>query len=279
MRGPLGSRPGRPKTVTSNTRPWLPTKGSPSGASSNQALDRVPPPHGTPCSCMKFLEKGPAAFLMFRDFLLQYRRQSSYLAYCEGRDCNSQGEPFDVAVKLTGEKECCRRFFPEIVETERRNGGSRPPAKSAGKKRRGWWLDVPRSARRAAARHPHRPNLAVQPDRCRLGVQGGTRRTLGAGNGDCPPAGRECNAEEGAFGPWAAGTRCAGSVRRKARRAGAQACRAMRTSTRRFRFLRRSGAVWSRWGGACRRTSKGKIEGLLSAANNIKTRRQRYLGG
>jgi hypothetical protein len=53
------------------------------------------------------LEKAPAAFLVFRDFLLQCRRQNAYLAYCEGsRDRNSQGEPFDAAVKFPREKEC-----------------------------------------------------------------------------------------------------------------------------------------------------------------------------
>ena len=35
------------------------------------------------------------------------------------------------------------------------------------------------------------------------------------------PAGRQREPEEGAFGPWAAGTRCFRSVRRKARRSGA----------------------------------------------------------
>src|SRR5207248_10959994 len=39
IRGPFGSRPGLPNTMTSNTRPWLPTKWSPSGAFSNQPLD------------------------------------------------------------------------------------------------------------------------------------------------------------------------------------------------------------------------------------------------
>ena len=34
----------------------------------------------------------------------------------------------------------------------------------------------------AAARHPHRPGLAVQPERCRLGLQGGAGRALGAGD-------------------------------------------------------------------------------------------------
>src|SRR5262245_29683641 len=51
---------------------------------------------------------GPATdvFLMFRDFVLQCRRQSAYLAYCEdSRDRNSQGEPFDIAVKPPRENE------------------------------------------------------------------------------------------------------------------------------------------------------------------------------
>src|SRR5262249_23584878 len=39
IRGPFGSRPGLPKTIASKTRPWLPTKRSPSGALSNQPLD------------------------------------------------------------------------------------------------------------------------------------------------------------------------------------------------------------------------------------------------
>src|SRR5262245_65466293 len=54
------------------------------------------------------LEQAPAPFLMFRYFLLQCRRQSSYLAYCEdSRDRDySQSEPFDVAVKLPREKDC-----------------------------------------------------------------------------------------------------------------------------------------------------------------------------
>src|SRR5262249_40786928 len=45
------SRWGLPKTITSKTRPWLPTKRSPSGALANQPLDRAfaSPPRGTPC--------------------------------------------------------------------------------------------------------------------------------------------------------------------------------------------------------------------------------------
>src|SRR5262249_8064342 len=66
-----------------------------------------------------------------------------------------------------------------------------------------------------------RPGIAVEPERYRLGVQGGAGRALGAGDRDRSPAGREREPEEGAFGPWAAGTRCFRSVRRKARRAGA----------------------------------------------------------
>src|SRR5262249_57583239 len=53
------------------------------------------------------LEQAPAPFLMFRDILLQCRRQSAYLAYREdSRDRDSQSEPFDVAVKLQSEKDC-----------------------------------------------------------------------------------------------------------------------------------------------------------------------------
>src|SRR5262249_39517544 len=48
-------------------------------------------------------------------------------------------------------------------------------------------------------------------------LQGGAGRALGAGDRDRSPAGRQREPEEGAFGPWAAGTRCAESVRRKAR--------------------------------------------------------------
>jgi hypothetical protein len=40
--------------------------------------------------------------------------------------------------------------------------------------------------------------------------------------------GDNASPEEGAFGPWAAGTRCSRSVRRKARRAGAQAAQRCR---------------------------------------------------
>src|SRR5262249_62407385 len=52
------------------------------------------------------------------------------------------------------------------------------------------------------------------------GLQGGAGRAFGTGDRDRSPAGREHEPEEGAFGPWAAGTRCFRSVRRKARRAG-----------------------------------------------------------
>src|SRR5262249_54787005 len=89
--------------------------------------------------------------------------------------------------------------------------------------------------RRAAARHPHRSDLAVQPERCRLGVQSGTRRTLGSRDRDCPPAGRECDLKETAFGPWTTRTRCAGSIHRTARRSGAQA--AQRCGRRQGDFL------------------------------------------
>src|SRR5262249_18523085 len=58
--------------------------------------------------------------------------------------------------------------------------------------------------------------------RCRLGLQGGTRRALGAGDRDRPPAGRECDDEEGTFVAWAAGARCFGCAGRKARRGRAQ---------------------------------------------------------
>jgi hypothetical protein len=59
IRGPFGSRPGLPKTITSKTRPWLPTKRSPPGALSNQPLDKAfaLSPRGTPCSCMKFSKR------------------------------------------------------------------------------------------------------------------------------------------------------------------------------------------------------------------------------
>src|SRR5262249_55613379 len=77
--------------------------------------------------------------------------------------------------------------------------------------------------RRAAARHPHRPGVAVQPERRRLGLQDGSRRALGAGDRGRPPAARERDAEEGTVGRWAVITRCFGPVRRKARRAGPQA--------------------------------------------------------
>jgi hypothetical protein len=60
-----------------------------------------------------------------------------------------------------------------------------------------------------------------KPERCRLGLQFGARRALGAGDRDRPPAGRERDAEEGPFVSWAAGTRCVRSVRRKAWRTGA----------------------------------------------------------
>jgi hypothetical protein len=61
-------------------------------------------------------EKAPAAFLMFRDFLLQCRRQSAYLAYCEdSRDRDSQRKPFNIAVKTPRENE--RRLQCRVHET------------------------------------------------------------------------------------------------------------------------------------------------------------------
>ena len=58
IRGPPGSRPGLPKTITSKTRPWLPTKWSPSGALSNQPLERAfASPLRTPCVCIKFSKR------------------------------------------------------------------------------------------------------------------------------------------------------------------------------------------------------------------------------
>ncbi len=62
-------------------------------------------------------EKAPAAFLIFRDFLLrgQYRH-SAYIAYCEvNGNRNSQREPFDVAVKTPRENE--RRLQCRVHET------------------------------------------------------------------------------------------------------------------------------------------------------------------
>src|SRR5262249_26245880 len=62
---------------------------------------------------------------------------------------------------------------------------------------------------------------------------------LGAGDRDRPPAGRECDDEEGALLAWAAGARRFGSVRRKARRGRAQA--AERCRDRQGGFVPREG--------------------------------------
>ena len=63
---------------------------------------------------------------------------------------------------------------------------------------------------------PDRSGLAVQSERRRLDLQSGSRRAVGAGDRDRPPAGRKRDTEEGTVGPWAAGTRCAKSARRRA---------------------------------------------------------------
>jgi hypothetical protein len=54
------------------------------------------------------LKKAPTPFRIFPDFLFQCRyRHNASVGYCEGSaDRNSQGEPFDVAVKFLREKEC-----------------------------------------------------------------------------------------------------------------------------------------------------------------------------
>ena len=72
------------------------------------------------------LEKAPAPFLIFRDFLLKRGyRHSAYVACCEGsRYRNSQGKSFDVAVKFPREKECglqCR--VHEIMLFDRNENG------------------------------------------------------------------------------------------------------------------------------------------------------------
>src|SRR5262249_1920612 len=51
-----------------------------------------------------------------------------------------------------------------------------------------------RGRRRAAARRPHRPSPAVQPQRCRLGWEGGAGGRFGVGDLDRPPAGRRAHA-------------------------------------------------------------------------------------
>src|SRR5215216_5182472 len=71
------------------------------------------------------LEKAPAPFLMFRDFLPQFRRRSDYVAYCEGsRDRDLQVEPFDVAVKFPCEKEGGLQYrVREIMLFDRNENG------------------------------------------------------------------------------------------------------------------------------------------------------------
>jgi hypothetical protein len=73
------------------------------------------------------------------------------------------------------------------------------------------------------ARYPHRSGLAMQPERCRLDLQGGPRRALIARVRDRPPAGRERDPEEGTARPWAAATRCTNCAIRQAQRTRAQA--------------------------------------------------------
>src|SRR5262249_55181167 len=113
-----------------------------------------------------------------------------------------------------------------------------------------------RGRRRTAARHPYRSDLAVQPERCRLGMQ----RTLGA-----QATGREGDVEETAFGPWTTRTRCARSLHCPARRSGAQAAERCGRRQGDFPFLRTSGGVWSRWEGALEGHRKEKLRSFSLA--------------
>src|SRR5262245_13048506 len=56
----------------------------------------------------EFLEESLAPLLVFRDFLSRWRhRHSAHVPDCEGSwDINSQGKPFNVAVKFTRQNEC-----------------------------------------------------------------------------------------------------------------------------------------------------------------------------
>src|SRR5260221_3482773 len=72
------------------------------------------------------LEKAAASFLIFRDVLFQCRyRHGAHIGYCEDSgNLNTQGEPFDVAVKFPREKESglqCR--VHEIMLFDRNENG------------------------------------------------------------------------------------------------------------------------------------------------------------
>src|SRR6266566_8230681 len=72
------------------------------------------------------LEKAAASFLIFHGVLFQCRyRHSAHIGYCEDSgNLNTQGEPFDVAVKFPREKESglqCR--VHEIMLCDRKENG------------------------------------------------------------------------------------------------------------------------------------------------------------
>jgi hypothetical protein len=72
------------------------------------------------------LEKAAASFLIFRDILLKRRyRHGAYVADCEDSgNLNAQGEPFDVAVKFSREKERgLQRRVHEIMLFDRNENG------------------------------------------------------------------------------------------------------------------------------------------------------------
>jgi len=72
------------------------------------------------------LEKAAASFLIFRDILLNRRyRHGAYVAEREDSgNLNAQGEPFDVAVKFSREKERgLRRRVHEIMLFDRNENG------------------------------------------------------------------------------------------------------------------------------------------------------------
>src|SRR6266851_9926914 len=75
------------------------------------------------------LEKAAASFLIFHGVLFQCRyRHSAHIGYCEDSgNLNTQGEPFDVAVKFPREKESglqCR--VHEIMLFDRNENGLEP---------------------------------------------------------------------------------------------------------------------------------------------------------
>src|SRR5438445_10955504 len=111
----------------------------------------------------EFLEKGSAPLLVFRDFLSRWRyRHSAYVAHCKGSgDINSQGKPFDVAVKFPREEQRslqCR--IHEVMLLGRNENGLKAHGDLQSERTS---LSVRAARREISRRFAHKPRQPLAP--------------------------------------------------------------------------------------------------------------------